>query len=190
VVYWNNEKMNNWRNRKAVNMLNQGGVIAYPTEAVFGLGCDPWDEDAVMELLHIKQRPWDKGVILIAASFNQLQDFIQPVDAQTLAKMEQTWPGPVTWLLPASEECPEYLTGSHETIAVRVTAHQPTIDLCNCFGGALVSTSANLAGQQPAKFAHQVRRKLPEVDYVMPGSCGGADKPSQIIDAATGNIIR
>ncbi len=182
--------MNSWRNRKAVNILNQGGVIAYPTEAVYGLGCDPWDEDAVMELLRIKQRPWTKGMILIAANFNQLQDFIQPVDAATLAKMEQTWPGPVTWLLPASDECPEFLTGEHETIAVRVTAHQPTIELCNCFGGALVSTSANLAGQQPAKFAHQVRRNLPEVDYVMPGSNGGADKPSQIINAVTGAIIR
>ena len=182
--------MKNWSTRKAVNVLNQGGVISYPTEAVYGLGCDPWDEQAVMDLLDIKQRPWTKGVILIASHFNQLQDFIQPVDADILAKLEQTWPGPVTWLLPASEECPEYLTGLHSSIAVRVTAHKQAANLCEHFGGALVSTSANLAGQAPAKFAHQVRRRLPMVDYVVPGSCGGADKPSQIIDATTGTIIR
>lgn len=190
VYKGNKEVTSSWRLRKATNILRQGGVIAYPTEAVYGLGCDPWDEEAVLELLQIKQRPWTKGVILVAASFNQLQDFIQPVDADVLAKLEQTWPGPVTWLLPASENCPEYLTGLNETIAVRVTAHQQTAELCEEFGGALVSTSANLAGRHPATMAHQVRYRLPEVDYVMPGTCGGADKPSQIIDAVTGTTIR
>lgn len=182
--------MKNWRTRKAINILQQGGIIAYPTEAVYGLGCDPWDEEAVMQLLAIKDRSWTKGLILIAANFNQLQDFIEPVDSETLAKLEQTWPGPVTWLLPANKNCPEFLTGDSNDIAVRVTAHYQAASLCDEFGGALVSTSANIANQAPAKYAHQVRSRLPEVDYVMPGSCGDEDKPSQIIDAETGIIIR
>ncbi|MTI63539.1 Sua5/YciO/YrdC/YwlC family protein [Methylophaga sp.] len=180
----------NWRLRRAVETLEAGGIIAYPTEAVYGVGCDPWDEDALLDLLEIKQRPWEKGLILIASDFNQLQDFIQPVPADILKQLQQSWPGPVTWLLPVRDEVSELLTGVHDTIAVRVTAHQQTRDLCEAFGGAIVSTSANVAGVRPAKNVHQVRWQLPGLDYVMPGSLGGATRPSQIRDARTGAILR
>jgi len=179
-----------WRLRQAVKTLNMGGTIAYPTEAVFGVGCDPWDEDAVFDLLEIKQRPWTKGLILIASDFNQLQDFIEPVSAELLKQLQETWPGPVTWLLPARETVPEYLTGQHKTIAVRVTAHPLTRQLCDAFGGAIVSTSANITGLRPAKNVHQVRWQLPAIDYVLAGALGGADKPSQIRDAQSGQILR
>lgn len=179
-----------WRLREAVKTLNAGGVIGYPTEAVFGVGCDPWDEEALLRLLELKQRPWHKGLILIASDFNQLQDFIKPVDAKLLAELNKTWPGPVTWLLPVREEVPMLLTGLHDTIAVRVTAHPQTRALCEAFGGAIVSTSANLNGLRPAMNVHQVRWQLPELDYVLAGSLGGAKKPSQIRDAQTGEILR
>jgi L-threonylcarbamoyladenylate synthase len=182
--------MDSWRIRQAVKALEQGGVIAYPTESVFGLGCDPWNEDAVMKLLEIKQRSWEKGLILIAADFNQLQDFIKPVSNEMLAQLEQTWPGPVTWLLPAKLGTPDYLCGQHKTIAVRVTAHTQTTDLCRSFKGAIVSTSANLAGMSPAKTTHDVRWSLPDLDYVLPGLCSGATTPSEIRDAQTGKRIR
>ncbi len=182
--------MDKWRIRQAVKSLDTGGVIAYPTESVFGLGCDPWDETAVMKLLSIKQRAWEKGLILIAADFNQLQDFIQPVEASVLAELNKTWPGPVTWLLPVREEVSMLLTGLHDTIAVRVTAHPQTRALCEAFGGAIVSTSANINGLRPAMNVHQVRWQLPELDYVLPGSLGGAKKPSQIRDARTEEILR
>jgi L-threonylcarbamoyladenylate synthase len=182
--------MIDWRLKVAVSTMEMGGVIAYPTESVFGLGCDPWNEDAVLTILDIKKRDWTKGLILIAANFNQLQPFIKPVTNDVLVQLEQTWPGPVTWLLPASDDCPQYLRGLHDTIAVRVTAHKKAAQLCNEFGGAIVSTSANLTGHAPAKMAIQVKARLPEVEYVVPGNCGGADKPSQIIDATTGKVIR
>lgn len=182
--------MDSWRIRQAVKSLEQGGVIAYPTESVFGLGCDPWDEEAVMKLLTIKQRAWEKGLILIAADFNQLQDFIQPLSAEVLEQLEQTWPGPVTWLLPAKRFIPAYLTGEHQTIAVRVTAHKQTAELCQAFGSAIVSTSANLAGLPPAKTTHDVRWSVPDLDYVLPGLCSGSDAPSEIRDAQTGVRIR
>jgi L-threonylcarbamoyladenylate synthase len=95
--------MSSWSIRQAVKTIRKGGVIAYPTEAVFGLGCDPWDEMAVARILDIKQRPWQKGLILIASDFNQLTDFIAPLSTETLQQLEDTWPGPVTWLLPAAE---------------------------------------------------------------------------------------
>jgi len=182
--------MDSWRIRQAVKALENGGVIAYPTESVFGLGCDPWDEEAVMKLLKIKQRSWEKGLILIAADFNQLQDFIQPVSNELLSQLEQTWPGPVTWLLPARTDTPAYLCGQHQTIAVRVTAHKQSADLCRSFKGAIVSSSANLAGLPPAKTTHDVRWSLPDLDYVLPGLCSGSDRPSEIRDAQSGLRIR
>lgn len=180
----------NWRLRQAVHALRAGGVIAYPTEAVYGLGCDPWNEDAVQALLALKQRSWTKGLILIAADFNQLQPFVKPVPAGILQRLEASWPGPVTWLLPARETVPDSLTGLHDSIAVRVTAHPLAAKLCRAFGGAIVSTSANLSGLRPARHVRQVRWQLPQLDYVMPGSCGGADRPSRIRDALSGEILR
>jgi L-threonylcarbamoyladenylate synthase len=180
----------NWRLRRAVHTLKDGGIIAYPTEAVYGVGCDPWNDEALVDLLEIKQRPWHKGLILIASDFNQLQDFIQPLEPELLKQLQQTWPGPVTWLLPVREWVSALLTGEHDTIAVRVTAHPQTRQLCEAFGGAIVSTSANIAGLRPAMNVHQVRWQLPEVDYVLPGSLGGASQPSQIRDARTGAILR
>ena len=182
--------MDSWRIRQAVKALEQGGVIAYPTESVFGLGCDPWDEAAAMKLLTIKQRAWEKGLILIAADFNQLQDFIQPVANEILKQLEESWPGPVTWLLPAKSDVPAYLTGEHQTIAVRVTAHKQTADLCRAFGNAIISTSANLAGLPPAKTTQDVRWTIPDLDYVLPGLCSGSNTPSEIRDAQTGKRIR
>ncbi|MBT3505281.1 MAG: threonylcarbamoyl-AMP synthase [Piscirickettsiaceae bacterium] len=182
--------MNYWSIRQAVKTLRSGGVIAYPTEAVFGLGCDPWDEAAVNRILDIKQRPWHKGLILIASDFNQLADFIEPLSPETLQQIEATWPGPVTWLLPAKDTTPDYLTGEHATIAVRITAHPIAHELCKAAGHALVSTSANIAGMPPAKNHRQVRWQLPEVNAIVTGHCGEATQPSQIRDAQTGTILR
>lgn len=179
-----------WTIRQAVKAIRHGEVIAYPTEAVFGLGCDPWDEEAVLRILDIKQRPWHKGLILIASDFNQLNDFIAPLPAELLQQVESTWPGPVTWLLPAKEDTPDYLIGQHDTIAVRVTAHPIARALCEAAGHALVSTSANLAGMPPARTVRQVRWQLPEVKTIVTGNCGNAAQPSQIRDAQTGAIIR
>lgn len=176
--------------KQAVATINNGGVIAYPTEAVYGLGCDPWNEQAVQKILTIKHRPWQKGLILVAANFEQLQPFVQPVSAEILTQLESTWPGPTTWLLTVNPAVPAYLHGEHDTIAVRVTAHQQTAELCRVFGGAIVSTSANSAGEEPARTSDQVRRDLHDIDYVLSGECSGSDKPTAIRNAQTGEIIR
>ena len=182
--------MSSWSLRRAIKSLYQGGVIAYPTEAVYGLGCDPWNEAAALRLLDIKQRPWQKGLILIASDFNQLQDFIAPLEPEILKKITATWPGPHTWLVPSAPDIPYYLCGEYDTIAVRVSAHRKVRELCQAFGGALVSTSANLANHRPARNLREVRWHLPGVDFVLPGHCAGADKPTQITHAMTGESIR
>lgn len=179
-----------WQLRQACLALQEEGVIAYPTEAVFGVGCDPSSETAIIKLLAMKRRPLEKGLILIAADFNQLQDFIQPLSADILAKVTQSWPGPNTWLLPVRESVSPLLTGGRDTLAVRVTAHPLAAELSRQFGGPLVSSSANITGLKPAKNVHQVRWQLPELDYVLPGALGGASKPSTIRDAVTGEVLR
>ena len=176
---------------EAVQVLLRGGVIAYPTEAVYGLGCDPNNHQAVERLLAIKQRSRDKGLILIAADFQQLAPFLAEIDLSLKEKILATWPGPVTWLWPAKPAVSRLLRGKHDTIAVRVTAHPLAAALCRGFGGPLVSTSANLTGMLPTRTADGVRSQLGDkLDHVLEGEVGGLSRPSQIRNALTGEIIR
>ncbi|NNF95993.1 MAG: threonylcarbamoyl-AMP synthase [Halobacteria archaeon] len=176
---------------EAVHVLQQGGVIAYPTEAVYGLGCDPANHQAVQKLLEIKQRDRDKGLILIAADFDQLIPFLAEIDDPIKERVLATWPGPVTWLWPAKSGVSTWLRGEHATIAIRVTDHPLAAQLCRAFGGALVSTSANVSGNPPAQSAEQVRAQFKhQLDYVLEGEVGGLAKPSQIRDALSGRILR
>lgn len=176
--------------RQALLTLEAGGIIAYPTEAIYGIGCDPENDDALLEILWQKKRSPEKGLILIAADFNQLQDYIAPLPANVLKKILQSWPGPNTWLLPVKPDVSPLLTGGRQTLAVRVTDHPIAAELCRQFGSPLVSTSANITGLKPAKNAYQVRWQLPDVDFVMTGACGGATQPSTIRDAMTDMVLR
>ncbi|MBU6510001.1 MAG: threonylcarbamoyl-AMP synthase [Gammaproteobacteria bacterium] len=179
-----------WPLRRAREVILGGGVIAYPTEAVFGLGCDPLNPQAVARILAIKQRDAAKGFILIAADIAQLEPFMQ-LDETMRAALLKTWPGPVTWVVPASAGVPEYLTGGRDTLAVRVTAHPMARELCKATGLALVSTSANLSGHSPLRSPLAVRRLLGKhVDYVVPGAVGGLKKPTEIRYARTGEVLR
>lgn len=185
------QPVSTYRIALAVRHLRAGGVIAYPTEAVFGIGCDPDDPDAVHRLLAIKRRPWDKGLILIAASLEQLAPYIQPLDAGSLARVQATWPGPYTWLVPADPGTPAWLTGRHSTLAVRVTAHPLAAALCRRFGRPVVSTSANRAGTPPCRDTRCVRVQLGHaLDYVLEGAVQGAGSPTPIRDVRTGVLVR
>jgi L-threonylcarbamoyladenylate synthase len=170
--------------------IRAGGVIAYPTEAVYGLGCDPHDPLAVARLLAIKQRPVDKGLILVAAEWAQLQQWLQPQPAHLEKRMLRTWPGPVTWLVPAAPACPRWLTGAHETLAVRVSAHPLVRALCKRVG-AIVSTSANISARRPARSVLEVQLQFAtSVDFILPGPLGGGERPTTIRDLLTGRTLR
>ncbi|NDL65952.1 L-threonylcarbamoyladenylate synthase type 1 TsaC [Acerihabitans arboris] len=175
-----------------VDALRQGRVVAYPTEAVFGLGCDPDSEAAVQALLALKQRPWTKGLILIAADYQQLSPYIDDtaLTPQQLERVFAHWPGPVTWVMPARPATPRWLTGQFATLAVRVTAYEPARRLCLAFGKPLVSTSANLTGYPPGRTAAEVRQQLGDNFPVMEDPVEGRLNPSEIRDALTGGLIR
>lgn len=173
--------------------LHQGDVIAYPTEAVFGLGCDPDNEAAVYRLLAIKQRPVSKGLILIAADFDQLQPYIDlsQLSPEQKAAVLASWPGPTTWVFPAAKNTPRWLTGEFDSLAVRVSAHPVVRQLCQQFTKPLVSTSANLSGQAAISDMALLTEKLGDkVSRIVPGTTNPNLKPSKIIDAISGVIYR
>ncbi|WP_243393529.1 L-threonylcarbamoyladenylate synthase [Solimonas fluminis] len=179
------------RLKAAVRALQRGGVIAYPTEAVWGLGCEPQDERAVMRLLALKGRPWEKGVILIASRFEQVEPYVQVPSNNALKRATATWPGPATWVFPATDHTPMWISGDHDGVAVRVSSHPAVVALCEAYGGPIVSTSANPAGRAPALTVAQVRLYFGnEIDFLMPGALGHLAKPTTIRDVTTGHILR
>ena len=180
-----------WHLREAAHRVHRGGVIAYPTEAVFGLGCNPDDQAAVERIFEIKGRDAAKGLILIAADVEQLLPYIGHLPPERETEILATWPGPVTWIVPARPDTPPWLTGGRDTLAVRVTAHPVAAALCRACGTALVSTSANRSGHEPARNAMQLQQRLGgTTDYVLPGRVGKQNKPTKILDARSGAVVR
>jgi len=194
-----NKAGRSFRLARAVAILRAGGVIAYPTEAVFGLGCDPRCEAALRRMAAIKRRRFTKGLILIGAEGAHLEPFVRPdwmdwVERRLVRELRPSDP-PVTWLLPARAGAPGAVTGrrsgSGARVAVRVTAHPIAAGLCRGFGSAIVSTSANTAAAPPARSALDARRRLGRhVDLVVPGPTGGHLRPSAIRDAESGRTLR
>jgi len=174
-------------------VLREGGVVAYPTEAVWGLGCDPFDRAAVERVLAIKQRPAAKGLILLAASYAQLEPLLDTgqLPRERREAVLESWPGPHTWLMPCLPQMPEWLRGEHATLAVRVSAHPLAAALSAAFGGPIVSTSANRAGAPPAHSRDALDPTLLQLlDGVLEGECGSLQAPTPIRDAATGASVR
>jgi L-threonylcarbamoyladenylate synthase len=177
----------------AVAALHAGGVVAYPTEAVYGLGCDPHHRAAFEKLFALKQRPPVQGVLLIGADFEQIAPYIDFTATPTAAieRARVTWPGSHTWIFPRAPSAPAWITGGHAGIALRVTAHPPAAALCRAFGGALVSTSANRHGEPPARDADAVRAIFgARVDAIVEGVVGELERPTPIRDAIRGDLLR
>lgn len=170
--------------------IRAGGVIAYATESCFGLGCDPRNPRAVARLLQLKGRPRAKGLILIAADVGQLRPYLAPLAPGLRARLGEWWPGPVTLLLAASRRCPRWLTGRHDKLAARVTAHPGAAGLCARLGMALVSTSANRSGQRPLKTAAACRRAFGARVRTLDGRIGRRKRPSTILDPLDDRILR
>lgn len=176
---------------QARTVLKSGKLIAYPTEAVWGLGCDPFNAQALQDLIALKGRDSRKGLILVAATLDAVLPYLATLTPEQLTQLRQNWPGFVTYLLPLAQPSafPVWLTGAHNKIAVRVSAH-PTIQAICGPTGLLVSTSANPAGAPPARSAPDVTAYFDQQVQLVTGEIGQALKPSPIIDLLTGEIIR
>ncbi|MCW7555348.1 L-threonylcarbamoyladenylate synthase [Endozoicomonas gorgoniicola] len=177
---------------RAAMVVHQGGVIAYPTEAVWGLGCDPWNRDAVYRILDIKARPVEKGMILVAASESQIAPLLEPLTATERQTLSNRWPGPFTWLIPdINHWVPDWVKGQFDTVAVRISDHPVVQALCEATGHPLISTSANRAGEPPLLTEQALNQYFgTEIDLIVPGETGSQNTPSEIRDLRTGQIIR
>jgi len=177
----------------ALTTFQQGGVLAYPTEAVFGLGCDPDNEQAIEKLLAIKSRPVEKGLILLAGNYSQLLPYIDDskIPQDKRFTVLSRWPDGITQLVAKNANTSVLLTGRFDTIAVRITSQPDVVALCNATNKPIVSTSANLAGQTPAKTWQDIPKELADkIDFIIKGQTLGFDQPSTIIDALSGDVIR
>jgi len=183
--------MNKLQIHFAAEVLHQGGIIAYPTESVYGFGCDPQNESAILALLKLKKRSAKRGLILIASSIEQLSPYIADLNDELFNKVDHTWPGPTTWLLPPGKNSTFFLRGEHSLQAVRVSNHPAVINLCNKFGGAIVSTSANITNRPSAKTALHVHQQFHgKLDYILKGNVGGLKKPCEIRNGLNSHIVR
>ena len=175
----------------AVKAVKAGGVIAYPTEGVWGLGCLPNNEQAVKRVLKLKNRSVDKGLILVAADINQVAPWLDTLDSDQLNQLSSTWPGPNTWLVPHANKAPAWITGEHEMVALRVSAHPIVQALCTLLGSTLVSTSANPQGAPAAKSADEVNAYFyGQLDGAAPGDVTNPGRPTVIRDLVSGTEIR
>lgn len=181
---------------EAAECLKQGQVLAYPTEAVWGLGCDPYNQEAFLEILRLKQRPIEKGVILLAAHLGQVESLLVNLDPDIRAQVEHSWRNQAaseratTWLLPATDEIPTWIKGNHPKVAVRVTNHPLCVALCSAFDRFIVSTSANPAGLEPARSLQDAMQYFHQDLNYLNGDLGLSYEPSRILDAETGAVIR
>jgi L-threonylcarbamoyladenylate synthase len=175
----------------AVKAVRNGDIIIYPTESVYGLGCDPYNYSAVKKLLEIKQRSVDKGLILIAGNIQQILPMIRPKSASDLANALKTWPGHNTWVFPKSKLVPHWVSGNHQTIAVRVSKHPTVIELCNKLNSSLISTSANLSNQEVLTSIKALKHIFGDkIAAYIDAPLGQESLPSQIRDAHTLQIYR
>lgn len=177
---------------KASEVIREGGVIAYPTEAVWGLGCDPWNRNAVYQVLDIKHRPVEKGVILIGANEDQFAPLLDPLSREDRQKLSSCWPGPYTWLIPDPDHwVPEWVKGQFDTVAIRISAHPVVQEICRAVGHPIISTSANRAGDPPLLTSSAVEQMFSQqLGAIVHGETGDQSTPSEIRDLRTGQLIR
>lgn len=174
----------------AVTPLRAGQIIAYPTEGVFGLGCDPFNQCAVEQLMALKGRDAAKGLIVLAAEMIQIVPLLDTITTAQRRELNATWPGPVTWIVPAHSTVPDWLTGGRDTLAVRVSAHPVCRELCLA-AGPIVSTSANRSGEPAARSAAEVDAVFDgRIAGIVEGELGGREKPTEIRDLRSGKVLR
>jgi L-threonylcarbamoyladenylate synthase len=173
------------------DIIRQGGVIAYPTEAVWGLGCDPFNESAVRRILTLKSRPESKGLILVAGAQEELSPWLNTLDSKAALRLLSRNQTPTSWVVPDTTITPSWVRGEHQSVAIRLSQHEPVQRLCAAFKGVIVSTSANPAGLEPAMSAEEVNAYFGEkVDAIFDASLGEASQPSQVRDILTDTLFR
>lgn len=172
-------------------ILHEGGVVAYPTEAVWGLGCDPFNQHAVERILELKSRPVEKGLILVAGAAQQLAPWREILEYPIFSRLIEVTERPTSWVVPDTLITPDWVRGQHSGVAIRLSQHDAVQALCGAYDGVLVSTSANPAGQEPARSKeHVIAYFGDQLDAIYDAPLGQAQQPSQVLDLLTGKQFR
>ena len=175
--------------RHAAHIIRLGGVIAYPTDTIYGLGCDPYNQQAVELINTIKQRPLDKQFILLASDIGQIRPLLQIDDNQE--KMIEQNTEPTSWVVTANQRAPAWLVDENNTITIRVSKHANIERLCSALGHAIISTSANVSGKRPARNTLELHKYFHGcVDKILVSDQEQMARPSKIIRLCDNEIIR
>lgn len=179
--------------QKAIQVLNQGGVIICPTEGIYGFSCIANNIDAVKRIIEIKKRDDNKGLILVSDSIEKVKKLIdiEKIPKESLDLMHKLWPGHHTFVVPCNSNINALLTGNRHTIAIRISSFDVLSSLCKDLTYPIVSTSANISGQDPISTLDMLEKEFGHVvDYILKKNCQGLKKSSTIHDALTGQILR
>lgn len=169
--------------QKAVNILEEGGVIAYPTETVYGLGCDPWNKEAVNRIRFLKGRDGNKPMILLIPDIQNAGMLSMPIPEKTRALINTFWPGPLTLVMQASTRAPESILNQDRKIAVRISSDPVCGQLMKKYNHPLVSTSANSSGEYPARSVAEVENYFNDkLDAILDGGTRHISEPSTVVD--------
>ncbi len=168
---------------RAAALLRSGGLVAFPTETVYGVGADGFTPRAVAEIFRIKGRPADKPIILHLAGPEMLEGVARDIPPVARALMSAFWPGPLTLVLQRAPGVPDAVTGGGDTVAVRCPAHPVALELIGAVGRAVAATSANRSGRPSPLRAEEVLAELGgEIDAVLDGGPAGSGVESTIVD--------
>lgn len=179
-----------WPIYQASRVLHHQGIIAYPTETVWGLGCDPFSPAALQRIINVKKRDAHKGLILVAGDISQFDFLIHDLPENQKEQLNSSWPGPFTYLVPHKDRVHPLVHGKFKTVAIRVSSNPVVQELCEYFGGPIVSTSANYSGRPTVQSPLQAAKVLGhELDFILAGATG-KDRPSRIVDLESGRVIR
>lgn len=172
-------------------IMRQGGVIAYPTEAVWGLGCDPFNEAAVAKILQLKSRAMEKGLILVAGEASHMQAWVKTLSSESTIRLTSKTNLPTSWVVPDTSIAPQWVRGQHDSVAIRLSQYAPVQTLCTAFGGVIVSTSANPAGLDPAMTKEEVNTYFGDkIDAIYDAPLGKSQQPSQVKDLLSNTLFR
>ena len=175
--------------RHAAHVINSGGIIAYPTDTIYGLGCDPYDADAVARLSDIKSRSALKQFILLAGHIEQIKAFVDLTEDQQ-QKITQNKEA-TSWVIKANKHTPAWLLNKDKTVTIRLSKHSDVKKLCHILGHAIISTSANLSGQRPARNALELHQRFhSSIDKIMASNEKLTARPSKVIRLCDNHILR
>ena len=167
----------------AVDLLKRGGVVAIPTDTLYGLAADPLDEDAVRRIFRLKGRPAGNPIPLLLSDPEEVHRWAVRIPESARRLTDRLWPGPLTLVLRRSEEVPDVVTGGGNTVGLRVPDHTVPRSISRLLGAPLTGTSANRTGSPGLSTAHAVRCELSgEVDFVVVGVSGQDGRPSTVVD--------